>query len=100
MPPACRSSPGWGGTTGGSGGGATMRGGGPAAEAAARPILAGLVRYEEVQRGAINHAVRVTVGSVQKAWVHPATHYGTSSDPNTPPYGTRLRLRADYDQIG
>ena len=67
------------------------------ADAAGLPILAGLVRYDEVQHGAINHAVRVTVGTAQKAWVHPATHYGTSLDPNTPPYGTRLRLRADFD---
>lgn len=67
------------------------------ADAAGLPILAGLVRYDEVATGAINHAVRVTVGTAQKAWVHPATHYGTSPDPNTPPYGTRLRLRAGFD---
>jgi len=70
------------------------------ADAAGLPILAGLVRYDEVQAGAITHAVRVTVGRAQKAWVHPATHYGTSTDPNTPPYGTRLRLRADFDVSG
>ncbi len=67
------------------------------ADAAGLPILPGLVRYDEVQAGEIDHAVRVTVGTVQKAWVHPATHYGTSNDPNTPPYGTKLRLRADFD---
>ncbi len=67
------------------------------ADAAGLPILPGLVRYDEVQAGAINHAVRFTVGKVQRAWVAPATHYGTSTDPNAPPYGAKLRLRATFD---
>jgi len=67
------------------------------ADAAGLPILAGLVRYDEVQAGAINHALRFTVGRVQRAWVHPATHYGTSTDVNTPPYGAKLRLKSTFD---
>jgi hypothetical protein len=67
------------------------------ADAAGLPVLPGLVRYDEVQAGAINHAVRFTVGSVQRAWVHPATHYGTSTNLNTPPYGAKLRLKATFD---
>jgi len=67
------------------------------ADAAGLPIFAGLARYDEVQAGAINHALRFTVGTVQRAWVHPATHYGTSSDVNRPPYGARLRLKASFD---
>jgi hypothetical protein len=67
------------------------------ADAAGLPILPGLVRYDEVQAGAINHALRFTVGTVQRAWVHPATHYGTSTDVNRPPYGARLRLKAGFD---
>jgi hypothetical protein len=61
------------------------------------PILPGLARYEEVAAGAINHALRFTVAQTQHAFIHPATHYGSSENPNDPPMGTRLRLRADFD---
>jgi hypothetical protein len=61
------------------------------------PILPGLVRYDEVAGGQITHAVRFTVWRTQRAWVHPATHYGTSSNVNDPPMGLRVRLKASYD---
>ena len=67
------------------------------ADAAGLPITAGLVRYDEVAAGQINHAVRFTVNTVRKAWVHPATHYGTSTSPTRIPYGAKLRLKASYD---
>ena len=61
------------------------------------PILPGLVRYDEVAAGQIDHALRFTVAQTQHAFIHPATHYGSSEDPNDPPMGLRLRLRADFD---
>lgn len=61
------------------------------------PIFPGLVRYDEVQAGAIRHALRFTVQQTQRAFIHPATHYGSSDDPNDPPMGLRLRLKAKYD---
>ena len=67
------------------------------ADAAGLPIAAGLVRYDEVAAGQINHAVRFTVNTVRKAWVHPATHYGTSTSTTRIPYGAKLRLKASYD---
>ncbi len=67
------------------------------ADAAGLPILAGLARYDEVQSGTIRHALRFTVGRVQRAWVHPATHYGTTTDPTRIPYGAKLRLKASFD---
>ena len=68
------------------------------ADAAGLPIFAGLARYDEVASGHIDHALRVTVNATQKGFVLPATHYASSStDPNRPPMGLRLRLRADYD---
>jgi hypothetical protein len=70
------------------------------ADAAGLPILPGLVRYDEVTAGEILHAVRFTVWRAQRAWVHPATHYGTTTDVNYPPMGTRLRLKATYDISG
>jgi hypothetical protein len=71
------------------------------ADAAGLPIFAGLARYDEVASGHIDHALRVTVNATQKGFVLPATHYASSStDPNRPPMGLRLRLRADYDTSG
>ncbi|MGB7538166.1 MAG: hypothetical protein WBM17_06475 [Anaerolineales bacterium] len=68
------------------------------ADAAGLPILPGLVRYDEVQSGAIRHALRFTVQTTARAYIHPATHFASSDEnPNLPPMGLRLRLRADYD---
>lgn len=61
------------------------------------PILPGLVRYDEVTAGAIHHALRFTVHTTQKAYIHPATHLGTTVGPDFPPMGLRLRLKADFD---
>ncbi|MFO1520062.1 MAG: hypothetical protein U1F57_10430 [bacterium] len=69
------------------------------ADAAGLPILPGLVRYDEaVTQGEIRHALRFTVSSTQKGFIHPATHYASSdTNPNLPPMGLRLRLKASYD---
>jgi hypothetical protein len=71
------------------------------ADAAGLPIFPGLVRYDEVMAGEIHHALRFTVSRTQRAYIHPATHYASSSDdPSLPPMGLRLRLRVDYDISG
>jgi hypothetical protein len=71
------------------------------ADAAGLPIFPGLVRLDEVRRGAIRHAIRVTFDSTQDAWIHPATHCaGDTGNPNAPPMGLRLRLRRGYDLSG
>lgn len=71
------------------------------ADAAGLPIFPGLVRYDEVAAGVINHAVRFTVQQTQRAFILPATHYASSNrDPNLPPMGLRLRLKANYDISG
>jgi len=68
------------------------------ADAAGLPIFAGLVRYDEVLAGAINHALRFTVPQTQKAYVWPARHEASSlTDPKYPPMGARFRLKADFD---
>jgi len=68
------------------------------ADAAGLPVFPGLVRYDEVSAGAINHALRFTISRTQQGYIHPATHQaGSTTDPNTPPMGLRLRLKADYD---
>jgi hypothetical protein len=71
------------------------------ADAAGLPILPGLARHDEVVAGAINHALRITVPTTQKAYIHPATHWASSNtDPNQPPMGLRVRLKASYDISG
>lgn len=69
------------------------------ADAAGLPIFPGLVRYDEVvERGEILHALRFTVRRTQRAYIAPARHFASSStDPNHPPMGLRVRLRADFD---
>jgi len=43
-------------------------------------------------------SLRFTVRSAQRAFVHPATHYASSStDPTLPPMGLRVRLKASFD---
>jgi hypothetical protein len=67
------------------------------ADAAGLPIFPGLVRYDEVAAGRLDHAIRVTFDSTRDAWVHPASHCaGDTADGNAPAMGTRLRLKADY----
>jgi hypothetical protein len=71
------------------------------ADAAGLPILPGLVRYDEVASGAINHALRFTVPYTRREYIWPARHYASSStDPNRPPMGQRFRLKASFDISG
>ena len=68
------------------------------ADAAGLPILPGLVRYDEVRRGRIDHALRITVPRTRRAFVYPARHFASSStDPALPAMGQRVRLRRGFD---
>ncbi len=67
------------------------------ADAAGLPILAGLVRYDEVAAGVINHALRFTVDETQNGFIHPATHQAGVANASDPPMGARFRLRASFD---
>jgi hypothetical protein len=71
------------------------------ADAAGLPIFPLLARYPEVAAGQIDHALRVTVPATQNGYIHPATHFASdSSNPNLPPMGLRLRLKASYSLAG
>ena len=69
------------------------------ADAAGLPIFPGLVRYDEVmQQKAIRHALRFTIVRSRHAYVPPARHFASSkTDPNLPPMGMRVRLKAGVD---
>ena len=68
------------------------------ADAAGLPMLPGLVRWDEVQAGSINHAIRFTAQQSDSSFLWPARHQaGTASNPALPPMGARFRLKAGYD---
>jgi len=67
------------------------------ADAAGLPILPGLTRFEEVNTGEINHALRFTAPQTRNAYVWPARHEASdSSDPNRPPMGQYFRLKSSF----
>jgi len=68
------------------------------ADAAGLPIFPGLVRWDEVQAGAIRHAIRFTAQQSDQSFLWPARHQaGTAANPALPPMGARFRLKGTYD---
>jgi hypothetical protein len=67
------------------------------ADAAGLPIFPGLVRYDEVAKGAIRHAIRFTADCTSGRHVWPARHDAATGGSKCPPMGARFRLRAGYD---
>ncbi|MBF0345460.1 MAG: VCBS repeat-containing protein [Nitrospirae bacterium] len=68
------------------------------ADAAGLPILPGLVRYDEVASGQINHAIRFTVPQTRNTYLWPARHKASSqTDTKYPPMGQRFRLKASFN---
>jgi hypothetical protein len=68
------------------------------ADAAGLPILPLLARYDEVRRGKIDHALRVTVQRTRSSFVYPARHFASDDDdPALPRMGERLRLKSSVD---
>lgn len=64
-------------------------------DAAGLPLLPAVVRFDECERGVIDHALRFTVVRSRKACIYPATHYAsTVTDPLVPAMGQRFRLKA------
>jgi hypothetical protein len=71
------------------------------ADAAGLPILPGLARFAELQRGGVDHAFRFTTERPRDSFVYPARHSdGDSRSPRLPPMGTRVRLKAGFDVSG
>jgi hypothetical protein len=75
------------------------------ADAAGLPIFAGLVRYEEILKGQIDHAIRFTLRSskVSKVYIDPARHKVNGSNTSTSapvPFGMRIRLKSGVDISG
>jgi hypothetical protein len=66
-------------------------------DAAGLPMLPALVRYDECERGMVEHAMRVVVAVSRNQYVYPATHFASSStDVNLPMMGQRVRLKTSF----
>jgi hypothetical protein len=69
-------------------------------DAAGFPMFSALVRYDEAERGMVEHACRLVVASSRYTnYIYPATHYAASSshtNVNLPSMGQRLRLKAGF----
>jgi len=61
-------------------------------------MLGGLVRYDECQRGMVEHACRIVVARTRAQFIYPATHRttGSGTTTNTPAMGQRLRLKSSF----
>jgi hypothetical protein len=70
------------------------------ADAAGLPILPGLVRYDEVAAGAIDHAIRFTADLTDCHHIWPARHDAGTCNSNYPPMGARFRLKATFSLHG
>jgi hypothetical protein len=67
------------------------------ADAAGLPILAGLIRRDEVEAGLIDHAIRVTAEETDERFIWPARHEaGARRDAALPPMGARFRLKRRF----
>jgi hypothetical protein len=70
-------------------------------DAAGLPIFPSIVRNDELARGVIGHALRVTVVKSRRVYVYPARHFASrNNNPHLPRMGERIRLRNDYDISG
>ena len=70
-------------------------------DAAGLPIFPAVVRYDECERGMVEHAMRFTVRRTRRGYVLPATHWASRSfDKAHPRMGERFRLKASFDTSG
>lgn len=69
------------------------------ADAAGLSMFAGLVRYDECERGVVEHAIRLVVKHTRAAYIYPASHFASNpytTDPDEPAMGQRLRLKSSF----
>ncbi len=66
-------------------------------DAAGLPMFPPTVRYDECERGMVEHALRLVVARTRQAYIYPATHYASSiTGTQYPAMGQRLRLNANF----
>jgi len=68
-------------------------------DAAGLPMFPALVRYDECERGMVEHALRLVVAETRREYIYPANHYASSipaAATNYPAMGQRLRLKSSF----
>lgn len=68
-------------------------------DAAGLSMFPAVARYDECERGMVEHALRLCVAKTRKEYIYPATHYASSipaTSTNYPAMGQRLRLKASF----
>jgi hypothetical protein len=68
-------------------------------DAAGLSMFVPTARYDECERGMVEHALRLVVKRSRKEYIYPATHYASSipaTSTNYPAMGQRLRLKTGF----
>jgi|GEM_PF-405002 len=68
-------------------------------DAAGLPMFPALVRYDECERGIIEHAMRIVVAKSRREYIYPATHFASSipaTSTSYPAMGQRVRLNSGF----
>jgi hypothetical protein len=68
-------------------------------DAAGLPMFPALVKYDECQRGMVEHAMRIVVRKSRRQFIYPATHFASTnaaSLTNIPAMGQRVRLKEGF----
>jgi hypothetical protein len=68
-------------------------------DAAGLPMFPALVRYDECERGMVEHACRIVVYRTRKQYLYPANHYASTTSAtqtNVPAMGERVRLKSSF----
>ncbi|HMP82534.1 MAG TPA: hypothetical protein PKA41_07475 [Verrucomicrobiota bacterium] len=68
-------------------------------DAAGLPMFPALVRFDECERGMVEHAMRIVVKRTRREYIYPATHYASTtpaSQTNVPAMGQRVRLKSSF----
>jgi hypothetical protein len=68
-------------------------------DAAGLPMFPALVRYDECERGMVEHALRLVVARTRREYIYPANHYASTipvTSVNYPAMGQRLRLKSSF----
>src|SRR3954471_12631864 len=68
-------------------------------DAAGLPMFPAVVRYDECQRGRVEHALRIVVAKSRREYIYPATHFASSIpaiSTSYPAMGQRVRLKATF----
>jgi len=68
-------------------------------DAGGLPMFPALVRYDECERGMVEHALRLVVAKTRREYIYPANHYASSTPAsaiNYPAMGQRFLLKASF----